>query len=270
MEGDPRLVAAKKLRLKGRNETAVQMLSDLLLAATEGRSDGEQMGLELAPLYYEYGCALASAVRSAQDTSQESRVPKKLRRDDDGEEDSDLAWKLLDQARCIYEGAVDDETTKDQDRKRCRSELARCCMQLGLLNADAKQWGDAIVEYISCIEQYEARGPPYSLDEDKRLVASLVGAATAYVRAADGTDVVVGDGILVAPADECLDRAATLVGEAEKRLNTLLTAQATEKAEHSKEVKLDICSLSIELQAAKDILVHAQANGTAVVSNAAT
>ena len=171
MSADPRFVAAQRLRAKGRHEAAVQLLADLLLAATEGKSEQEQMSFELAPMYYEYGSSLASLARASlsdEDEDEErsakrlkSSEPKEdeLKEDDSEEEEGDeeedglLAWKLLDQARCIYESKVEDEECEASLRKDARSELARCCVQLGDLNCDGGQWCDAIVEYTICFEQ---------------------------------------------------------------------------------------------------------------------
>lgn len=272
---DPRFVAAQRLRAKGRHEAAVQMLSDLLLAATEGKSEEEQMSFDLAPLYYEYGSALASLARAEPppppSNEEDERSTKRLRVDEadqedaekeeeaDEEEDEDdglLAWKLLDQARCIYEAKVEDDDCEKSLRELSRSELARCCVQLGDLDSDGEQWGDAIVEYTSCVEQYEARGAPYSIDDEKRFIGALVGAANAYLKTEKGRDVTVGDGILVAPGDECEERAKGLVAAAEKRLNGLLTTQASKEGDGDFAKKTDLCSIVVEVQAAKDLLLQ--------------
>ena len=56
--GDPRFIAGKRMRRAGRFEQAVQLLTEVLAVATEGKSEEEQLAPALAPVYYEYGVAL--------------------------------------------------------------------------------------------------------------------------------------------------------------------------------------------------------------------
>jgi len=53
VENDPRFKAGVRLRRAGRHEAAVNLLTEVMALATEGRSDAAQNDPKLAPLYYE-------------------------------------------------------------------------------------------------------------------------------------------------------------------------------------------------------------------------
>ena len=295
VESDPRFVGARRLRALGRHEAAVRLLSDLLLASTEGKSEAEQQELSLAPLYYEYGCALLCASREIQEPEakrqrlttpepekeaaaeeeeaaaeeQEQEEPKEeeeaQEEEEEGEEEEEeededdlsLAWKMLDQARCIYEKHC------DENKSTCLSGVARCCVQLGDLNRDQEFWGDAIVEYDACVDAYERRGEPFDLKEKIRTIASLVGAATAYLRHPLGEPIIAGADIVVAEAHKVDQNISPLLAAAQAKLNALLVELAnknSKKEQQQAKDSEDICHLTIELQAALDLHQQRQQN----------
>ena len=90
--GDPRFIAGKRMRRAGRFEQAVQLLTEVLAVATEGKSEEEQLAPALAPVYYEYGVALMGACREAAaageaDAEASADGPSAKRRKLDGDAD---------------------------------------------------------------------------------------------------------------------------------------------------------------------------------------
>ena len=277
--GDPRFIAGKRMRRAGRFEQAVQLLTEVLAVATEGKSEEEQLAPALAPVYYEYGVALMGACREAAaageaDAEASADGPSAKRRKldgdadepgdggdeadddddddgdgDDGDEDDDaaIAWKLVDQARSIFLAAGDG------------AAAARCAEQLAGLNVDEARWSDAVVEFSACVDYYESVDDELSLEDETRFlscVASL-GAAYADHAAADGSADVAFEGeggarVVLVPAADVPDRAASYAAMAEKKTNALLERLARDGAPVDDVRKRDLVALAVEVQVAKD------------------
>ncbi|KAJ1461954.1 hypothetical protein M885DRAFT_610850 [Pelagophyceae sp. CCMP2097] len=180
--------------------------------------------------------------------------------DGDAAEDDDatLAWQLVDQARCAYEACGDRG-----------DDFTRCCAVLGDLNSDGGHWGDAAVEYAHCLDACEAKaaGGTPGVDDDRRHVAALVGAARAYAEhalRAPGEDVVVHDAqgrgtIVVETAARCVQRARALVDDAERRINALLMrlAAAPLGQQPDADTKRQICAAALEAGEVKQRVIDA-------------
>ena len=276
--GDPRFIAGKRMRRAGRFEQAVQLLTEVLAVATEGKSEEEQ----LAPVYYEYGVALMGACREAAaageaDAEASADGPSAKRRkldgdadepgdggdeaddddDDDGDGDGDddeddeddaaIAWKLVDQARSIFLAAGDG------------AAAARCAEQLAGLNVDEARWSDAVVEFSACVDYYESVDDELSLEDETRFlscVASLGAAYADHAAADDSADVAFeGEGgarVVLVPAADVPDRAASYAAMAEKKTNALLERLARDGAPVDDVRKRDLVALAVEVQVAKD------------------
>eukprot|EP00633_Aureoumbra_lagunensis_P003467 CAMPEP_0197302818 /NCGR_PEP_ID=MMETSP0890-20130614/51288_1 /TAXON_ID=44058 ORGANISM="Aureoumbra lagunensis, Strain CCMP1510" /NCGR_SAMPLE_ID=MMETSP0890 /ASSEMBLY_ACC=CAM_ASM_000533 /LENGTH=307 /DNA_ID=CAMNT_0042782517 /DNA_START=6 /DNA_END=929 /DNA_ORIENTATION=- len=272
LRNEPRLIGARRLREKGQNEQAISMLGDLLMSATDGTDGEQQMSLCLGPVYFEYGCALACAQRMMEDIPEEEEVddevpPAKRARldgannnseeegkdeeveeeeDEEEEDDMKLAWKMLDQARCIYEKEL--EKSAKEEHREILSELARCSLALGDLNRDDEAWGDAVWEYSNCVEKYETRGGPYNEREEIRMISALAGAAGAYARHDTQTDLIAGADILIAKSADISKLANSFYQRARTRFEALLLRHKQMSTEIDSNTKTDIRSLAIELQ----------------------
>ena len=286
--GDPRFIAGKRMRRAGRFEQAVQLLTEVLAVATEGKSEEEQLAPALAPVYYEYGVALMGACREAAaageaDAEASADGPSAKRRkldgdadepgdggdeadddddddgddgdddgdgDDDDEDDEDdaaIAWKLVDQARSIFLAAGDG------------AAAARCAEQLAGLNVDEARWSDAVVEFSACVDYYESVDDELSLEDETRFlscVASLGAAYADHAAADDSADVAFeGEGgarVVLVPAADVPDRAASYAAMAEKKTNALLERLARDGAPVDDVRKRDLVALAVEVQVAKD------------------
>ena len=284
--GDPRFIAGKRMRRAGRFEQAVQLLTEVLAVATEGKSEAEQLAPALAPVYYEYGVALMGACREAAaageaDAEASADGPSAKRRkldgdadepgdggdeaddddDDDGDGDGDddeddedddeddaaIAWKLVDQARSIFLAAGDG------------AAAARCAEQLAGLNVDEARWSDAVVEFSACVDYYESVDDDLSLEDETRFlscVASLGAAYADHAAADDSADVAFeGEGgarVVLVPAADVPDRAASYAAMAEKKTNALLERLARDGAPVDDVRKRDLVALAVEVQVAKD------------------
>ena len=153
----------------------------------------------------------------------------------------------MDQARSIFLAAGDG------------AAAARCAEQLAGLNVDEARWADAVVEFSACVDYYESVDDELSLEDETRFlscVASLGAAYADHAAADDSADVAFeGEGgarVVLVPAADVPDRAASYAAMAEKKTNALLERLARDGAPVDDVRKRDLVALAVEVQVAKD------------------
>lgn len=177
----------------GAMEEAIELLAKALELKT--KAHGEE-AVECAPAYYKYGCALFykaqdentvfgkqaqaqadakdEAARKASgsgaadegeacdddDDAPEGDAAKDGDAEDEEEEEDDmeLAWKLIENARLIYEEAEDHPI-----------ELANCFETLGEINTEHSNFKEALEDLERCLAILETE-----LDDDDRRIAGVL------------------------------------------------------------------------------------------------
>jgi len=201
--------------------------------------------------------AAEDAAEAAAETPFEDAVADGAGSDDDDDDegsgedasadDAAVAWQLLDQARCIFQGAGD------------AAGAARCAEQLAGLDVDEGRWADAVVEFSACVDWYES-ATGLGLEDRARHASCVAGLGAAYAehaRAAPGADLAIedehGEPVPVAAAAEVPARARSYAARAERLTDTLLTGLAGAGGERSAARKRQLCALAVEVQHAKDL-----------------
>ena len=269
------LFQAAKLSLAStdpnRHENAIRLFGELL-AHCEGRVDPES--LAIAPVYFEYGSALLVTAEQAKaghvdgvaasgavdeedgdDADEEDEEDEEDDDDDDddgaeaeGAEDVDdlgLAVDYLEKARDIYQAALDSEEAAPAS---LRAEAARSHSRLGDANLAASHPADAIAMYLLATTLWDSAGESSVRDARRRADshASVATAILTHIESVAG-DVAVdlGDGeVVLARADERLDRANEHYGEATKILSSTLLRAKSEGGQLTREEAEDLAFLN--------------------------
>uniref|UniRef100_A0A7S2SSY7 Tetratricopeptide SHNi-TPR domain-containing protein n=1 Tax=Rhizochromulina marina TaxID=1034831 RepID=A0A7S2SSY7_9STRA len=176
--------------------------------------------------------------------------------EDDGEEEEDddeeLAWKLLDVARDLFQQALSSlkaglpvDTAKAT--MHVRSELARTVSRMGDLNMVTGHFGDALVEYEQVLKLREEERDT-SVDGICRLVDTNIQVACAYLEHVvqhGETDVVIsatsGEQVKVAEASDVRGQMLAYFDRAKSLLQSLVSRLAEERAKISDDEKKSIC-----------------------------